>query len=67
MSAMLVLGYVCSLPPTPSLFLTLWEPDNMLIHQSIQANRVLIARKLKGLEDYITMSSVHWHLAEKGT
>ncbi|KAJ0115312.1 glutathione s-transferase gst3 [Diaporthe amygdali] len=30
------------------------------------ATRAIIARKLKGLEDYITVSSVHWHLGEKG-
>ncbi|PSR79325.1 glutathione S-transferase [Coniella lustricola] len=30
------------------------------------ATRVIIARKLKGLEDFITVSSVHWHLGEKG-
>lgn len=30
------------------------------------ANRALIARKMKGLEDFITMSSVHWHLGEDG-
>ncbi|KAK7734990.1 S-glutathionyl-(chloro)hydroquinone reductase [Cytospora paraplurivora] len=30
------------------------------------ANRTLIARKLKGLEDYITTSSVHWHLGPNG-
>lgn len=30
------------------------------------ACRTLIARKLKGLEDFISFSSVHWHLGEKG-
>ncbi len=30
------------------------------------ANRTLIFRKLKGLEDYITVSVVHWHMAEHG-
>ncbi|KAL1843368.1 hypothetical protein VTJ49DRAFT_1955 [Mycothermus thermophilus] len=30
------------------------------------ANRTLIARKLKGLEDIISYSVVHWHLGEKG-
>lgn len=30
------------------------------------AHRTLITRKLKGLEDIISFSSVHWHLAEKG-
>ncbi|KAI6579118.1 hypothetical protein MCOR04_006165 [Pyricularia oryzae] len=30
------------------------------------ATRVLIARKLKGLEDVISFSSVHWHLGENG-
>ncbi|KAI9366988.1 glutathione S-transferase, partial [Aspergillus egyptiacus] len=30
------------------------------------AHRTLIARKLKGLEDFISYTSVHWHLGEKG-
>ncbi|KAK4213796.1 glutathione S-transferase [Rhypophila decipiens] len=30
------------------------------------ATRTLIARKLKGLEDIITFSSVHWHMGSKG-
>ncbi|KAI0479009.1 glutathione S-transferase [Xylariaceae sp. FL0804] len=30
------------------------------------AHRTLIARKLKGLEDIISYSVVHWHLGEKG-
>ncbi|KAK6852774.1 hypothetical protein PG995_011325 [Apiospora arundinis] len=30
------------------------------------AHRTLIARKLKGLEDYISYSVVHWHMGEKG-
>ncbi|KAK6835422.1 hypothetical protein RU639_002216 [Aspergillus parasiticus] len=30
------------------------------------AHRTLITRKLKGLEDFITFTSVHWHLGEKG-
>ncbi|GES60219.1 ubiquitin-activating enzyme E1 [Aspergillus terreus] len=30
------------------------------------AHRTLIVRKLKGLEDIITYTSVHWHLGEKG-
>ncbi|KAI9705629.1 MAG: S-glutathionyl-(chloro)hydroquinone reductase [Candelina mexicana] len=30
------------------------------------AHRTLIARKLKGLEDIITFTSVHWHMQEKG-
>ena len=31
-----------------------------------QATRTLIARKLKGLEDIVTFSSVHWHLGQNG-
>ncbi|KAI0165666.1 ubiquitin-activating enzyme E1 1 [Xylariaceae sp. FL1272] len=31
------------------------------------AHRTLIARKLKGLEDYISFTVVHWHMGEKGT
>ncbi|RDW78649.1 glutathione S-transferase family protein [Aspergillus mulundensis] len=30
------------------------------------AHRTLIARKLKGLDDIISYTSVHWHLGEKG-
>lgn len=30
------------------------------------AHRTLIARKLKGLEDFISFSSVHWHLGAEG-
>ncbi|KAL8347326.1 hypothetical protein RB598_000935 [Gaeumannomyces tritici] len=30
------------------------------------ATRTLIARRLKGLEDYVSFSSVHWHLGEQG-
>nr|POE51856.1 glutathione s-transferase omega-like 2 [Quercus suber] len=30
------------------------------------AHRALIVRQLKGLEDFIPFTSVHWHLAEKG-
>ncbi|GKZ17950.1 S-glutathionyl-(chloro)hydroquinone reductase [Aspergillus brasiliensis] len=30
------------------------------------AHRTLITRKLKGLEDFISFTSVHWHLGEKG-
>jgi glutathionyl-hydroquinone reductase len=30
------------------------------------ATRALIARKLKGLEDIVSFSSVHWHMGEKG-
>ncbi|OCK83604.1 hypothetical protein K432DRAFT_390280 [Lepidopterella palustris CBS 459.81] len=30
------------------------------------AHRTLIVRKLKGLEDIIPFTSVHWHMAEKG-
>ncbi|KAI1635047.1 glutathione S-transferase [Biscogniauxia mediterranea] len=30
------------------------------------ACRTLIARKLKGLEDFISFSVVHWHMGEKG-
>jgi glutathionyl-hydroquinone reductase len=30
------------------------------------AHRTLITRKLKGLEDIISFTSVHWHMQEKG-
>ena len=32
----------------------------------IQAHRTLIVRKLKGLEDIIPVTSVHWHMLDKG-
>lgn len=31
-----------------------------------QATRTIIARQLKGLEDFVSVSSVHWHMGEKG-
>ncbi|RYC59333.1 hypothetical protein CHU98_g6860 [Xylaria longipes] len=30
------------------------------------AHRTLIARKLKGLEEFVSFSVVHWHMGEKG-
>lgn len=30
------------------------------------AHRTLIVRKLKGLEDFISYTSVHWHMLDKG-
>ncbi|CRK14718.1 hypothetical protein BN1708_017306, partial [Verticillium longisporum] len=30
------------------------------------AHRTLITRRLKGLDDMISFSVVHWHLGEKG-
>ncbi|KMU84313.1 ubiquitin-activating enzyme E1 [Coccidioides immitis H538.4] len=30
------------------------------------AHRTLITRKLKGLEDFISITSVHWHMGEQG-
>lgn len=30
------------------------------------AHRTMIVRKLKGLEDIISITSVHWHMGEKG-
>jgi len=30
------------------------------------AHRTLIVRKLKGLEDIIPFTSVHWHMLERG-
>ena len=33
---------------------------------SCEAHRTLITRKLKGLEDIIPVTSVHWHMQEKG-
>lgn len=31
------------------------------------AHRTMIVRRLKGLEGLVGMTSVHWHMAEKGT
>jgi len=30
------------------------------------AHRTMIVRRLKGLEDFVGMTSVHWHMGEKG-
>ena len=35
-------------------------------HACPWANRTLIFRRLKGLEDMISLSVVHWHMAEEG-
>jgi len=32
----------------------------------LPAHRALIVRKLKGLEDFIDFTSVHWHMLDKG-
>ena len=32
----------------------------------LTAHRALIVRKLKGLEDFLPYTSVHWHMGEKG-
>ncbi|AOA62411.1 Omega class glutathione transferase [Komagataella phaffii GS115] len=45
------------------------EPDRYHLYVSYAcpwANRTLIARKLKGLEDYLDYSVVHWHMDSKG-
>ncbi|KAI8628256.1 ubiquitin-activating enzyme E1 1 [Xylariaceae sp. FL1651] len=39
---------------------------NANVTGSAQAHRTLIARKLKGLEDFISFSVVHWHMGQKG-
>ena len=33
---------------------------------SITAHRTLIVRKLKGLEEFLPFTSVHWHMLEQG-
>lgn len=48
---------VCSLSP-PNLVFYSWLTGT--------AHRTLITRKLKGLEDIIPVTSVHWHMGEKG-
>lgn len=30
------------------------------------AHRALIVRELKGLQDFLPYTSVHWHMGEKG-
>ncbi|POR35842.1 Glutathione S-transferase omega-like 2 [Tolypocladium paradoxum] len=42
------------------------QGDETCVLTSGQAHRTLITRKLKGLEDFISYSVVHWHLAEGG-
>ncbi len=45
------------------------EPGRYHLYVSLAcpwAHRALIFRKLKGLEDAITLSVVHWHMAENG-
>ncbi|KAI9036383.1 glutathione S-transferase family protein [Aspergillus affinis] len=42
------------------------EKDRYHLYVSYASHRTLITRKLKGLEDIISFTSVHWHLAEKG-
>ncbi|PYH86031.1 hypothetical protein BO82DRAFT_350818 [Aspergillus uvarum CBS 121591] len=42
------------------------HPTNRDPFLSFAAHRTLITRKLKGLEDFISFTSVHWHLGEKG-
>lgn len=50
-----------------------WVRPHLTLHlppiqnlTSYQATRTIIARKLKGLESFITVSCVHWYLGEKG-
>jgi glutathionyl-hydroquinone reductase len=33
---------------------------------TVKATRTLIVRKLKGLQDIVSFSSVHWHMGDKG-
>lgn len=45
------------------------EPGRYLLYVSLAcpwAHRALIMRKLKGLDDMIEVSVVHWHMAENG-
>ncbi|KAK5988170.1 Glutathione S-transferase omega-like 2 [Cladobotryum mycophilum] len=58
--AMLVHGYAIS-PKYTYLPYSDTDPNEI-----IQAHRSLIVRKLKGLEDFISFSVVHWHLGQKG-
>lgn len=56
-----------SMSPTPALgvrFLPLAFNKNWEL--TLAAHRTLITRKLKGLEDIITYTSVHWHLGPQG-
>ncbi|EEP75520.1 extracellular matrix protein 4 [Uncinocarpus reesii 1704] len=38
----------------------------LLMMYVLLAHRTLITRKLKGLEDFIKITSVHWHMGEQG-
>jgi glutathionyl-hydroquinone reductase len=38
-----------------------------LLTMALLAHRTLIARKLKGLEEIVPYTAVHWHMLEKGT
>ena len=47
-----------------------WNPcfcETMVgLTETRTAHRTLIVRRLKGLEDIIPITSVHWHMQEKG-
>ncbi|KAK5683844.1 S-glutathionyl-(chloro)hydroquinone reductase [Elasticomyces elasticus] len=40
--------------------------DRLVITDEFLAHRALIVRKLKGLEEFLPFTSVHWHMLEKG-
>ena len=40
--------------------------DSVNIDGRFTAHRTLIVRKLKGLEDFIPFTSVHWHMLDQG-
>lgn len=56
----------CPLNILPMRVLGLFCPEKLTNGQMRPAHRALIARKLKGLEDIISFTSVHWHMGEYG-
>ena len=49
------MGYLSPLPDIPLISLL-----------TVSAHRTLIVRKLKGLEDIVPFTAVHWHMGDKG-
>ncbi|OCT44744.1 Glutathione S-transferase omega-like 2 [Cladophialophora carrionii] len=60
----LYVSYAC--PWGEAAFTLTGERERSADSNTGTAHRTLIVRKLKGLEDIIPFTSVHWHMAEKG-
>ena len=61
---------IISMSPTPALgvrTIFLKQLSNPLLLSHDAAHRTLIVRNLKGLEDIIPYTSVHWEMLEKGS